>query len=168
MSLSIYEASVPMFSRMLSNLNTWLEKAEAHAASKKFDVNVLVGTRLAPDMLPFSRQIQIAADTAKKCAARLAGVEAPNYEDNETTIAELKARVQKTIDYIQSIPAAKFEGAETRDVTFPLRGEPRTMKGQAYFLGHATPNFYFHFTTAYALLRHNGVDLGKADVLRGL
>ena len=166
MTISIHSASAPLFVRMLGNLNGWLEKAQGHAEVKKFDSANYLGLRLAPDMLPFSRQIQIASDTAKGCVARLAGVELPKFEDNEATIDELRARIAKTIDFIQSVPADKFEGAETRDVELPRRsGEPLRFKGEAYLKHFALPNFFFHATTAYALLRHNGVDVGKTDFL---
>jgi uncharacterized protein len=166
--MSLYDSSIPAFVRGLTQLHHQLEKAEASAAARKFDVNVLVQTRLAPDMLPFSRQVQIACDTSKNCAWRLTGIDAPKFEDNETTIAELKARIMKTIDFLKTVPAEKFVGAETRDVTVPLRPEPVTLKGAAYFHKHAIPNFYFHLTAAYALMRHNGVDVGKSDFIGSL
>jgi len=165
MSLSMHSASVPVFVRMLGNLNQWLDKAEAHAAAKKFDPGVLLATRLAPDMLPLAKQVQIACDAAKFGVARLAGVEAPKVADTETTMAELKARVQLTIDYVQSVPAALFEGSDERDVTVPRRDGPMVLKGEPYLKHFAMPNFYFHVTTTYALLRHSGVDLGKGDFL---
>jgi len=165
MSLSMHSASVPVFVRMLGNLNQWLDRAEAHAAAKKFDPGVLVATRLAPDMLPLAKQVQIACDAAKFGVARLAGVEAPKVADTETTMAELKARVQLTIDYVQSVPAALFEGSDERDVTVPRRDGPMVLKGEPYLKHFAMPNFYFHVTTTYALLRHSGVDLGKGDFL---
>ena len=168
MSISMYSASVPVFVRMMSNLLTWLEKAEAHAAAKKFDVNVLVGTRLAPDMLPFSKQIQIASDAAKFGVARLAGVEPPKFEDTETTMAELRERIRKTIDYVQSVPAAQIEGTDDKDITVPRRDGPIVLKGEFYLKHFVLPNFFFHVTTTYALLRHNGVDLGKSDFLGAL
>lgn len=165
MSLSMHSASVPVFVRTLGNLLTWLDKAEAHAAARKFDANVLLSMRLAPDMLPFTKQIQIACDAAKFGVARLAGVEAPKFEDNEATMAELRERVRKTIDYVQSVPADKVDGSDERQVNVPRRDGTLTLAGEAYLKHYVLPNFFFHVTTAYALLRHNGVDLGKADYL---
>jgi len=165
MSISMHSASVPVFARMLSNLLQWLDKAEAHAAAKKFDPNVLLTARLAPDMLPFTKQIQIASDAAKFCIARLAGVEAPKFDDTETTLAELRERVKKTIDYVQSVPAAQIDGSDDRDIVVPRRDGSITLKGEVYLKHFAMPNFFFHVTTTYALLRHNGVDLGKSDFL---
>ena len=166
MTLSIYSASVPVFERMLGNMLAWLDKAKAHAEAKKFDTAVYLHARLAADMLPFPRQIQIACDNAKGCVARLAGVEVPKFEDNETTLDELRARVQKTLDFIRSVPAERFEGAEQREIELPMRGrEPMRFKGEDYLRHFALPNFYFHATTTYALLRHYGVDVGKTDFL---
>jgi uncharacterized protein len=165
MSLSMHAASVPVFVRMLGNLDQWLVKAEAHAASKKFDPAVLVAARLAPDMLPLVRQVQIASDTAKFCVARLAGLEAPRFDDNEATMADLRERVRRTVDYVESVPAAQIDGSEARDVTVPRRDGPLVLKGEIYLKHYATPNFYFHVSMTYALLRHNGVELGKADFL---
>ena len=165
MSLSMHSASVPVFVRMLGNLLTWLDKAEAHAQAKKFDPSVYLASRLAPDMLPFLRQVQIACDSAKFGVARLAGVEAPKFEDDEATFAELRERVRKTVDYVQSVPAAQIDGTEDKDVTVPRRDGSMTLKGEPYLKHWVLPNFYFHLTTAYALLRHNGVDLGKVDFL---
>jgi hypothetical protein len=168
MAFTIYDASVPVFIRMLGNMSMHLERAEAHAQAKKFDSKNLISCRLAPDMLPLARQVTIACDTAKLAVARLSGVEAPKFEDTEQTIEELKARIQKTVAFLQSVPKDKLDGADTREVTWPVRGQPLTLPGAAYFLQHATPNFYFHYTTCYAILRHNGVELGKTDYLRGL
>ncbi len=165
MSITMYSASVPVFVRLLTNLGQWLDKAEAHAAAKKFDASVYLSARLAPDMLPFTRQIQIACDGAKFAVARLAGVESPKFEDNETNFAELRGRVAKVIDYLQSVPAAQIDGSEDKDIVIPRRDGSMTMKGEAYLKHFALPNFYFHMTTAYALLRHNGVELGKTDFL---
>jgi hypothetical protein len=167
-AISMHSASVPIFLRMLGNMNTWLDKAEAHASAKKFEPSVYIGARLAPDMLPFVNQVQIACDAAKACVARLAGVEAPKFEDNETSIAELRERIRKTVDYVGSVPADSIDGSETRDVVVPRRAGPITVKGEAYLKHYALPNFFFHTTTAYALLRHNGVDLGKSDYLGGV
>ena len=168
MSISMYSSSVPVFVRLLGNLGQWLDKAEAHAAAKKFETSVFLAARLAPDMLPFTSQIQIACDGAKLAVARLTGVEAPKFEDNETSFAELRERVRKTLDYIQSVPAAEFDGADEKDVTIPRRAGPITLKGEIFLKHFALPNFYFHLTTTYALLRHNGVELGKSDFLGAL
>ena len=165
MSITMHSASVPVFTRMLGNIGGWLDKAEAHAAAKKFDTSVFLASRLAPDMLPFTRQIQFACDAAKFGVARLAGVEAPKFEDNETTFAELRARIAKTLDFIQSVPASQIDGTEDKDVVVPRRDGPITVKGEIFLKTMAMPNFYFHLTTTYALLRHNGVDLGKSDYL---
>ncbi len=168
MSITMHSASVPVFARMLGNVGAWLDKAEAHAQARKFDSAVYLSARLAPDMLPFSKQIQIACDTAKFAVARLAAVESPKFEDNETDLAALRARIDKTITYVQSVPAAQIDGSESRDVIVPRRDASFTLKGEAYLTSYALPNFYFHVTTAYALLRHNGVELGKADYLGAL
>jgi len=165
MSITMHSASVPVFVRLLGNLTVWLDKAEAHAAAKKFDAGVLLGMRLAPDMLPLKTQIQIACDTAKFCVARLAGVEAPKFDDTEASIAELRDRIRQTVAYMQSVSAALVDGTEDKDVVIPRRDAPVTMKGEAYLKHYATPNFYFHVTMAYALLRHNGVEIGKMDYL---
>jgi len=165
MSISMHSASVPIFTTMLGNLAKWLDKAEAYAAERKFDPVVLLGTRLAPDMLPFTRQVQIACDGPKFCVARLAGVEAPKFDDNEATIAELKARIAKTIAYVNSIPAAQIDGTEAKDITIPRREGSHVMQGEPYLKHFVQPNLFFHVTTAYALLRHNGVPLGKGDYL---
>ncbi len=164
--MSMYSASVPIFLKTLGSLVSVLDKAEAHAATKKFDSGVLLAARLAPDMLPFTKQIQIACDAAKFGVARLAGVDAPKFEDNETTLAELKARIAKTIDYIATVPASEIDGTEDNDIAVPMRGaEPARFKGVAYLQYFVLPNFFFHVSMAYALLRHNGVDLGKRDFL---
>ena len=165
MPISMSSASVPVFVRMLESLGAWLDKAEAHAQARKFDADVLLGARLAPDMLPFVTQVQIACDSAKFAVARLAGVEAPKFADDEKTLAELKERVRRTVAFVQSVPAAQIDGSEERDITVPRRAGPLVLKGEAYLKHNALPNFFFHATTAYALLRHNGVDLGKGDYL---
>jgi uncharacterized protein len=167
MSITMHSASVPMFVRMLTNLSKFIDKAEAHALAKKFDPAVYLASRLAPDMLPFTRQVQIACDTAKFCIARLGGVDAPKHEDNEASLADLKARISKTLSFVQSVPADQIVGTEDKDINVPRRDGVMVMKGEAYLKHFATPNFYFHVTTAYALLRHNGVELGKGDFLGG-
>ena len=167
MAMSMYSASVPVFQHMLRNLAHILDKAEANAQARKFDPSVLTTYRLAPDMLPFTRQVLIACDAAKNGVARVSGVEAPKFEDNESTFADLKARIQKTLDYLQKVPASALDGTEDKDVTFPVGPNTRTMKGQAYLLTWVMPNFYFHTVTAYDILRHNGVELGKRDYLVG-
>ncbi len=168
MSLSMHSASAPVFVRMLGNLRLWLDKAEAHAVAKKFDPEVLLTTRLAPDMLPLNRQVQIACDGAKFAVARLAGVEAPRFDDTESTLAELRERVGKTIDFLQSVAAAQVDGSDEREITVPRRDGAIVLKGETYLKHFALPNFYFHVTTTYALLRHNGVELGKGDYLGAL
>ena len=165
MPITMHSASVPVFVRLLGNLLNWLDKAEAHAVAKKFDAGVYLGTRLAPDMLPLTKQIQIACDGAKFGVARLAGVEAPKFDDTEASIDELRERIRKTISFVQSVSAAQLDGTEDKDVVIPRRDGSMTLKGEAYLTTFAMPNFYFHITTAYALLRHNGVELGKMDFL---
>ncbi|NNU43149.1 DUF1993 domain-containing protein [Ramlibacter montanisoli] len=168
MAMSMYAASVPVFQHMLRNLSHVLEKGEANAQARKFEPSVLATARLAPDMLPFTRQVLIACDAAKNGVARIAGVEAPKFEDNEASFAELKARIQKTLAFLETVPAAKVDGTEDREITFPVgRDSTKTMKAQAYLTTWVLPNFFFHVTTAYAILRHNGVDLGKTDYLTG-
>lgn len=168
MSLTMHSASVPVFVRMLGNLNAWLDKAEAHAQARKFDAGVYLNARLAPDMLPFSKQIQIACDAAKFGVARLAGVESPKFEDNETSLAELRARIAKTVAYVQSIASNQIDGTEDKDIVVPRRDGSITLKGEYYLKHFVLPNFFFHVTTAYSLLRHNGVELGKGDYLGAL
>ena len=165
MSLSMHEASVTAFTKTLSNLKAVLQKAKAHALELKIEEAVYTQARLYPDMLPLSRQVQIATDIARGAAARLAGNEPPAYEDNEKTFDDLVARVERTIDYMAKLEAAKFQDAATREITRPVRGQPHTFSGINYLLQFATPNVYFHTATAYGILRHNGVPLGKADFL---
>lgn len=167
MSLSMYTASIPVFLRMLGNLSAIIDKAAVHAETKKIDPTVLIRDRLAPDMLPFSFQIQTATDLAKSCAARLGGLEAPKFADTEATFPELKERIAKTVAFLQSVTPAQIDGTEERSITLTLRVGELKFKGQDYLLYFALPNFYFHVTTAYAILRHNGVELGKADFLGG-
>ncbi len=165
MSISMSSASVPVLLRALGNLQAWFEKAEAHAAAKKYDPQVLLAARLAPDMLPFTKQVQIACDSAKFGVARLSGVEAPKFDDTEASFADLRQRIAKTLDYIRSVPAARIDGTEDKDVVVPRRDGSMTLKGEFYLKHYVLPNVFFHVTTAYALLRHNGVDLGKGDYL---
>jgi hypothetical protein len=165
MSLSIYQASVPVFVRTLTNLKNILAKGAAHAQAKKIDEEGFMQARLAPDMFPFTSQVHIATDMARAGAARLTGNDPPKYEDTEKTFAELIARVEKTIAYVQSVPAAQFEGAETRKIVRPVRGQPKEFTGLNYLQQFIIPNLYFHTATAYDLLRHNGVDVGKADFI---
>lgn len=165
MTLSMYQASVPVFLRMLTNLKGILQKAAAHAQARKIDEAVLVGSRLYPDMLPLSRQIQIASDFARGTAARLAGGEPPSYEDNEKTFAELTARIDRTLDYLRTKKAAEIDGSESREIVRPVRGEPHKFTGINYLMQYALPNFFFHTTTAYAILRHNGLEVGKSDYI---
>lgn len=165
MPLTMHSASVPVFTNTLSQMLKWLDKAQAHAEARKFSPDAFLALRLAPDMLPFAKQVQIASDTAKGCVARLAGVEIPKYEDNEATLDELRARIRKTIDFVGSVDAAKFEGAATREVVMAQRSGELRFGGETYLRFHALPNFFFHATTAYALLRHGGVELGKKDFL---
>ena len=168
MAMSMYAASVPVFQHMLRNLSHVLEKGEANAQARKFDPSVLATARLAPDMLPFTRQVLIACDAAKNGVARISGVEAPKFEDNEASFPELKARIQKTLAFLETVPAARLDGTEDKEITFPVgRDSTKTMKAQAYLTTWVLPNFFFHVTTAYAILRHNGVDLGKTDYLTG-
>jgi hypothetical protein len=165
MSISMYQASVPVLVRGLTSLQAILGKAEAHAAEKQIDPSVFLGARLFPDMLPLVRQVYIVTDTAKGCAARLANVEAPKYEDVEMTFEDLQARLQKTIDYLREFNAEQIDGSEDRTVTLKMRSGPVEFSGLNYLLQFALPNFYFHVTTAYDILRHNGVELGKLDYL---
>jgi len=165
MTVSMYTASVPSFIRSLQNLIDILEKGAAYAAEKGIDQLALTSFRIYPDMLPFTRQIQIATDIAKGGAARLAGQEPPAYEDTETTFPELIARVNKTIDYLKGFSAAQIDGSEERPVTIKLRSGPLEFTGLSYLQNFVLPNVYFHVTAAYLILRHNGVALGKADFL---
>lgn len=165
MSLSMYDASVPVFVRMLNNLASILIKGAAHAEARKVDPAVLLGSRLFPDMFSLTRQVQIATDSAKAGASRIAGLEAPAFADTETTFEQLIERVRNTVAYLESLTPDQFVGAHTRMVTWQTRSSTNSMVGQAYLLNHATPNLYFHITTAYDILRHNGVELGKRDFL---
>lgn len=165
MATSMYQMSVPLFLKTLGNLSAILDKGAAFAEAKKVDPTVLLGYRLAPDMFSLTSQVQNAADHAKRACARLAGVEAPVYDDKETSLAELKARIDKTIAFINTLKPAQFEGAETREIKVKSGGVDRTFTGQVYFLHNALPNFFFHTTTAYAILRHCGVEIGKRDFI---
>jgi len=165
MALTMYQASIPVFEKQLSNLSAILKKAEEHALAKKIEPEVFIDARLAPDMFPLSRQVQIATDGVKGCAARLAGVEVPSYPDTEKTFPELQARILKTVDFIKNFTPKQIDGSEERKVTLKLRGQDTTFLGQPYLLNFVLPNLYFHMTTAYAILRHNGVDIGKKDFL---
>lgn len=168
MSLSMYQASIPAFTRALNNLSAILAKGAAYAAAKKIDETVLTSTRLYPDMLPFSRQVQIASDIAKAAAARLAGVEVPSFPDTETNFDELQTRIKKTIAFIESFKPAQIDGSEKKPVTFKTRGQDTTLEGQSYLFNFVLPNIHFHTAIAYGLLRHNGVELGKADFIGAL
>jgi len=156
-----------VFKKALTQLLLVIEKGVANAKARNFDPNVFVTQRLAPDMLPFARQVQLASDFAKNSMARLAGIDPPKFEDNEATIDELVARVKKTLEYIDTVPAAALENSETRDIKIPLRDRTLEMKGLAFLQNWALPNFFFHHVTAYNVLRHNGVDIGKRDFLGG-
>jgi len=165
MTISMYQASVPRFVNILGNLSNILDKAQAHVEAKKLDTATLTNYRLFPDMLPMKSQVQIACDTAKGVVARLAGVDIPVYEDNEQTLSDLKARVAKTIAFIQTVTPKQIDGTEEKEVVIK-RGDKEThYKGMQFLLGHALPNFYFHVTTTYNILRHNGIEIGKRDYL---
>ena len=166
MSISMYRASVPIFLQILPCMSAVLDKAVAHAAAKKIEPQVLLEARLFPDMFSFTRQVQLASDFAKGACARLAGVDPPKYPDTETTFDELKARVAKTIAFIKEFKPSQIDGSEERDISLQMGGQTRTFKGENYLTSVALPNFFFHATTAYAILRHNGVELGKQDFLR--
>ena len=167
MSLSMYQASSPVFVRMLKNLSVILTKAEVDAEARKIDPLVFANARLAPDMRPLTSQVQMATDSAKGCAARLAGVEVPSFPDVETTFAELRDRIARTVAFIESVPADKIDGSEGREVVMKFPNREMKFTGQDYLLTFALPNFMFHVTTAYAILRHNGVSIGKMDFLAG-
>ena len=166
MAISMQSASVPTVVKTLNNMLRWLDKAQAHAEARKFDPNNYLGLRLAPDMLPFVSQVRIACDNAKGCAARLGGVENPKHEDNEASLDDLRARIRKTVAFVQSVPAEGFAGSEAREILLPVRNrDPLKYDGESYLKHFALPNFYFHATMTYALLRHAGVELGKADFI---
>lgn len=164
--MDMYSASIPVFERMLASMQAWLGQARAYAQSRGFDESVYLGLRLAPDMLPLSRQVQIASDAAKAGVARLAGETPPSWPDEEATLDELLLRLQRTREFIASVPAAALVGSEARELRVPRRqGEALQFKGEDFLRFYALPNFYFHATTLYALLRHAGVPLGKQDYL---
>jgi hypothetical protein len=165
MTISMYEASVPVFIHSLTSLKAILEKGAAHAESKKIDPAVLVQGRLFPDMFPLSRQVQIASDAAKGAAARLSGTEPPKFEDNETTFPELIARVERTIDYLKGFKASQIDGSEGKDIILKSPRGDRQFTGLVFLRHWATPNFFFHITTTYSILRSNGVEVGKGDFL---
>jgi hypothetical protein len=165
MTISMYQASVPRFVNILGNLSNILDKAQAHIDTRKLDDATLTTYRLFPDMLPMAKQVQIACDTAKGVVARLAGVEIPVHEDNEKTLVELKARIAKTIVFVESVTPEQIDGTEDKDIVIK-RGDKEThYKGMQFLLGHAIPNFYFHVTTTYNILRHNGIEIGKRDYI---
>ncbi|NMF61136.1 DUF1993 domain-containing protein [Pseudanabaena yagii] len=165
MTISMYQVAVPSLVRSLNNLIAILEKASAHAEAKKIDPAVLIASRLFPDMLPFNRQVHIASDIARRGIARLAGVEAPVIEDNETTFAELGDRLRSVVKYIESFTPEQIDGSEEKVITLPVGKETMTFAGQDYLLFFILPNVYFHVTTAYDILRHCGVEIGKRDFL---
>jgi len=165
MSLSLYQASVPQFVRMFGNLSAILDKAVAYAEAKKIDPNVLLNARLAPDMHPLTRQVQIASDAVKGCAARLAGVDVPSFADTESSFAELQARIAKTLDFVKSLTPEQIDGGAGREIVMKFPGAELKFTAEDYLLHFVLPNFYFHVTTAYAILRHNGLDVGKMDYL---
>lgn len=165
MVISMYQASVPVFVRMLKNLDLILDKGQAHMEAKKIAPNVLPGLRLVADMFPLSKQVQIATDHAKGAVARLAGVEVPKFEDSEQTMEDLRARIAKTTAFVESFKPEQIDGTEERDIAFTLGSHDLKFKGLDYLVGFALPNFYFHMVTAYNILRENGVDIGKRDFL---
>lgn len=165
MTISMYQASVPRFVSILGNLSNILDKAQVHVEARKLDAATLTTYRLFPDMLPMTAQVQIACDTAKGVVARLAGVEIPAYEDNEKTLADLKARIARTIAFIQTLAPRQIDGTEDKEIVIKRRDKETRYKGMQFLLGHAIPNFYFHVTTTYNILRHNGIEIGKRDYL---
>lgn len=167
MKISVHAVTADLLANTLTNLSHVLEKGHAHAVARKIDPAVLLGARLAPDMFPLTRQVQIACDMGKFGVARLAGVEAPKFEDTEQTFEDLRARIARTVDFIKGVPAGGFEGAEDRLIKVPLRDRTLEFKGLDYLVRWVVPNALFHATTAYAILRHNGVELGKNDFLTG-
>ena len=167
MALSMYQASIPQLEKMLTNLSNILKKGEEFAKVKNIDESVLINARLAPDMFPLAKQVQIACDQVKNGMARLAGVELPAFDDHETTFAQLQERIAKTITFAKSITPAQLDGSETKEIRFSIKEWKFEFVGEQYLLTWIIPNFYFHVTTAYNILRHNGVEIGKADYLGG-
>ena len=167
MSLSMYQASVPVYTQLLGALSNVLRKGEAFAEAKKIEPSVLINARIAPDMRPLSFQVQTATDQVKGSLARLAGVEIPSFPDTETTFADLQARIAKTLDFVKTIKAEQIDGTEEKEIVLTFGTQKFPFKGQSYLLSFAMPNFYFHITMAYAILRHNGVEIGKRDYMGG-
>lgn len=165
MTVSMFQASVPPFIRALTNLASILEKGLAYAQARKIDEAVLLNSRLFPDMFPLVRQVQIATDTARSGAGRLAGVEFPSYEDKETTFAELAVRLQNTVTFLKTLQPTQIDGSEDKTISWQSRSSTKSMQGQPYLFNHLLPNIHFHVTTAYNILRHNGVEVGKKDFL---
>ena len=162
----MYKTSVPVFKQLLNSLSAILTKAEAYAAEKKFEPAILLNARLYPDMFPLIRQVQVAADFAKSVSARLAGVEVPVYEDNEQTFADLQTRISKTLSFIENLTPAQFESSETREIVLrPGTPKEKKLVGHNYLINYGLPQFFFHVTTAYAILRHNGLEVGKGDFM---
>ncbi len=168
MSLSMYQASVPVFLRGLANLSAILDKAAANAEVRKIDPAVFVNARLAPDMFPLAGQVRMVTVHAKGAGARLAGIEVPNYDDSKTTIAELQSRIARTVAFLNDLTADQIDGSEDRAVVLTMRGKEVRFTGREYLFNFILPNFYFHATAAYAILRHNGVDIGPLDYIGGL
>lgn len=168
MTISMYQSSVPAFIRGLNNLAAILAKAATYAEIKKIEPEVLINARLAPDMFPLVRQVQISSDMVKGCAARLAGIDVPSFPDTEKTFAELQERIAKTVDFLQTVHAGQIDGSEERKVTLKLRGKDVEFHGQNYLLNFVLPSFYFHTSVAYSILRHNGLDIGKMDYIGGI
>ena len=166
MALSMYQASVPVFRQLLGALSANLAKAEAHAAERKIDTGVLLAYRLAPDMFTLKQQVQIATDHAKGAAARLSGEQPPKYDDNETSFAELRQRIDRTLAFLDGKRPEDIDGSEARDIELTIGGSAMRFDGQTYLMHFAIPNFFFHVTTAYAIMRHCGVPLGKRDFMR--
>ncbi len=165
MPLSMHQASVAVFIRQLNNLSAILDKAAAHAETKKIEPSIFINARLAPDMLPLASQVQIATDSAKGCVSRLAGIEVPSYADTESTFPELRERIAKTVAFLQSVTPSQLDGSDEREITLKIRGKEVNFVGRDFLLHFAHANFYFHVTTAYAILRHNGLEIGKPDYL---
>ena len=168
MTLGMYQASAPIFIQYFTSLSAVLSKAAAQAETRKIDPAVLVNARLYPDMFPFSRQIQITTDHAKGAMARLSGIEVPNFPDTESSFPELQARIAKTLEFVKGFKREQIDGSEEKEIVLTIGGQKMPFKGQAYLCHFALPNFFFHATTAYAILRHNGIEVGKRDFMGGL